>query len=116
MSRRARIETLLSEALAPTHLAVEDESHMHATKPGAESHFKIVVVSRAFEGLGAIARQRRVNQALREVFSGGLHALTMHVATPDEWAASPEAPESPACLGGSKREPRAPAARRPGDL
>ena len=45
-----------------------------------------------------------MNQLLGEAFRGGLHALSIHAKTPDEWAATPGAPASPACLGGSKSE------------
>lgn len=103
MSRHDLIEDRLRHSFAPTHLSIENESHKHSVKPGSETHFKIVVVSAAFEGLGAVARQRKVNQALREAFDAGLHALTMHVATPAEWEASSVVRESPECLGGSKK-------------
>lgn len=103
MSRQHDIEARLRERLAPTHLALENESHKHSVKPGSETHFKLVIVSDAFEGLSAVARQRKVNQALRDLFEGGLHALTMHVATPAEWALRPEVMPSPECQGGKKR-------------
>ncbi len=102
MSRHEQIETRLKETFAPTHLVIENESHMHSVKPGSETHFKVVVVSPTFEGLSLVARQRRVNASLSELFAAGLHALTMKVATPAEWASSPEVLASPDCLGGSK--------------
>ena len=102
MNREQRIEERLRAELAPTHFTIENESHKHSVKPGSETHFKVVIVSPTFAGLGAVARQRKVNAALREVFSEGLHALSMKTATPDEWEASPEAQISPPCLGGSK--------------
>lgn len=102
MSRHEQIETRLKETFAPTHLVIENESHQHSVKPGSETHFKVVVVSPTFEGLSLVARQRKVNASLSELFAAGLHALTMKVATPAEWAASPEVLASPDCLGGSK--------------
>jgi BolA protein len=102
-SRKTRIETTLAAALAPMHLEVEDESHRHSVPPGAQSHFKVMVVSEGFDGAGLIARHRRVNALLREEFQAGLHALSIHAWTPQEWyAKGGQAPASPPCLGGSK--------------
>jgi len=103
MSRRARIESAVREALAPVHLEVVDESHMHSVPEGAESHFKVLVVSEQFAGQNLLARQRTLNRLLREEFESGLHALAMHTWTPEEWfEKAGAAPESPPCLGGLK--------------
>ncbi len=80
-----RIEEKLAGALAPTHLVVENESHMHSVKPGSETHFKVLVVSAAFEGVGRVERQRKVNAALCDELASGVHALTMRALTPSEW-------------------------------
>ena len=50
-----RIETVLHATFAPTHLEVHNESHMHSA--GQESHFKVVVVSDAFEGIPTFFRR-----------------------------------------------------------
>jgi BolA protein len=104
MSRKARIEQALSESLTPMHLEVTDESHMHNVPEGAESHFKVLVVSDAFAGEKRIGRHRRVNALLREELDAGMHALAIHAWTPDEWfeKGGGAAPASPQCLGGSK--------------
>lgn len=104
MSRQERIETLLRTAFSPEVVAVENESHQHSVKPGSETHFRVVVVAKAFEGLSLVGRHRKINEALSSEFAAGLHALTMHPKTPAEWAASPTALASPACLGGSKHK------------
>jgi acid stress-induced BolA-like protein IbaG/YrbA len=52
------IESKLAEALKPTELHVINESYMHAVPKNSETHFKVVVVSPAFEGLKLIARHR----------------------------------------------------------
>ena len=103
MSRRERIEGLLTAAFSPAELDVIDESGMHNVPKGAETHFKVVVVSRAFEGKNAVARHRLVYQALDAEMKAGVHALAITSRTPEEWAARPEALASPPCLGGSKR-------------
>jgi BolA protein len=102
-NRKTRIEMALSSALAPVHLEVQDESHMHSVPPGAESHFKIMVVSEGFDGTSLVARHRRVNTLLGDEFQRGLHALSIYAWTPQEWyAKGGQAPASPPCLGGSK--------------
>ena len=103
MSRAERIRERLQQTFQPQHLEVTDESHMHSVPEGAESHFKILLVSEGFEGDMLIKRHRAVNAALREEFDNGLHALALHTMTPQEWyAKGGDAPESPPCLGGGK--------------
>ena len=104
MSRKTRIEQTLTEALSPMHLQVIDESHMHNVPEGAESHFKVLVVSERFTGEKLIGRHRTVNRLLRDELEGGLHALAIHAWTTEEWfeKGGGAAPASPECLGGSK--------------
>lgn len=93
MSVAESIEAALRRALAPTRLEIVDQSHLHAghagAREGGESHYRIVVVSDAFEGEGRVARQRRVNAALAELLAGPVHALSMQLHTPAEDAAQP---------------------------
>lgn len=103
MNRKQRIEATLKGSLNPImHLDIVDESYMHAVPAGSESHFKVLVVSQAFETMPVIDRHRQLNQLLADELQGGLHALTLHTWTPEEWQAKGGAPESPPCLGGSK--------------
>lgn len=46
----------------------------------------MLVVSKRFEGLSRVDRQRLVNEALRGEFEGGLHALQLATKTPAELA------------------------------
>jgi len=103
VNRSESITEKLTAGLAPIHLAVENESHMHNVPAGSQTHFKVLVVSAAFEGLGAIERHRRVHALLSDELKSGLHALTMRALTPEQWATEGGASfESPKCLGGSK--------------
>jgi len=85
------IDSKLRARFAPTRLAVEDESsrhHGHAGwREGGETHFKVEIVSAAFDGQSRVARQRLVYQALADEFTGGLHALALTTLTPAEDAA-----------------------------
>lgn len=83
------IEKKLTDALAPTHLEVIDDSASHAGHAGnpggdRESHFHVNVTSSAFEGKNRVARQRLVNAALREELKEEIHALSMKCTAPGE--------------------------------
>ncbi len=70
------------------HLDVVNESHLHAghrSSPGTgDSHFRLKIVSAQFAGLGRVARQRLVNQALAELIGAPIHALAMETLAPGE--------------------------------
>ncbi|HQV41779.1 MAG: BolA/IbaG family iron-sulfur metabolism protein [Moraxellaceae bacterium] len=102
MSRQQRIEEALRQGFAPQHLDVLNESHNHSA--GTDTHFKLVVVSDAFAGLRSVARHQKVYALMADELAKGLHALALHLYTPDEWAATTAAPDSPACRGGSKSD------------
>ena len=105
MSVASEINDTIVEALSPVRLDVIDESHRHNVPEGAESHFKLVIVSEAFEGQGLVARHRAVNRLLAAQLEGPVHALGLHTHTPAEWIARGESvPKSPPCRGGAKGE------------
>jgi BolA family transcriptional regulator, general stress-responsive regulator len=78
----------LSRAFAPESLRVVDESDLHAGhaghRPGGETHFRIYIVSRVFEGKSRIERHRLINQTLADELGGSVHALAIHAAAPAE--------------------------------
>lgn len=88
MTRSERIEAALRTAFAPQHLAVTDESAMHAGHAGAsaagETHFQVAMQSDAFTGLGRVARSRAVHEVLSAEFASGLHALALRLRSPAE--------------------------------
>lgn len=97
------IETKLKNAFDAQVLSVENESHMHAVPPNSETHFKVTMVSPGFAGQMKVKRHQAVYAVLAEELAGSVHALALHLYTPEEWAASGQAsPESPNCKGGSK--------------
>ena len=53
----------------------------------SETHFKVVIVSEAFEGKPLIDRHRAVNECLREELEQGVHALSIDAKTPKQWQA-----------------------------
>lgn len=89
MQVRNRIQQKLTAGLAPEHLDIVDESHRHQGHAGAgaegESHFHIEIVSAAFEGKSAVARQRMVYDLLAEELRTRVHALSLTTRTPSEF-------------------------------
>lgn len=102
MSIQQAIETKLAKGLKPRHLEVINESHQHNVPKGSESHFKVVLVSDAFEGQSTVAQHRMVYSLLSDELQGEVHALALHTYTPSTWNAA--SPQSPRCLGGKAGE------------
>lgn len=85
--RVAEIRRRLTAALAPVALDVEDESHRHAGHAGARDgrgHFRVRIVSTAFEGMLPLARHRAVYAALGDYLQTDIHALSIDARTPEE--------------------------------
>ncbi|AQS39411.1 transcriptional regulator, BolA protein family [Shewanella psychrophila] len=99
MSVEQLITEKLTQALSPSHLEVINESNNHHVPPNSETHFKVIITSAAFEGKRLLGRHRAVNEALADEFANGLHALSMHTFTPEEWLAESNVPDSPKCRG-----------------
>ena len=82
------METLLTAAFAPTHLAVINDSakhHGHSGDDGSgESHFTVEIESAAFAGVSRLMRQRTVNKALGDIPGTRVHALAIKASAPDE--------------------------------
>jgi BolA protein len=81
-----RLHDALQQALAPSALEVQDDSHLHAGHAGAREgrHFSVRVVSAAFDGLPRVARHRLVYDAARPLIAEGIHALAIDARTPAE--------------------------------
>ena len=85
------IKEKLEEAFNPSQLEVIDESHKHAHHRGAhehaaqmqemgrssaESHFHVIIVSGAFEGLSRLAKHRAVLEVLESEVKQ-IHAFSL---------------------------------------
>ena len=88
MSVAETIRRKLTGRLAPTRLAIVDESHRHAghagARPEGETHFAVTIVSSAFAGLSRVARQRLVYETLADELATRVHALSLTTLAPDE--------------------------------
>lgn len=93
----------LSTQLAPLHLEVINESDNHNVPAGSESHFKVTIVSDAFNNTTLIQRHRMINEVLADELKNQIHALALHTYTQSDWADKQgQVPTSPECLGGGK--------------
>ncbi|RAU18617.1 BolA family transcriptional regulator [Nitrincola tibetensis] len=103
MSVEKRIEALVKGGIRVEGFVLENESHMHSG-PASESHFKLAVVSPDFVGLTKVRRHQTIYSLVAELMQNPIHALAMHLYTPDEWAEQEgQVPLSPNCMGGSKK-------------
>jgi BolA protein len=85
---RTRIEEKLRAALDPIEIDVIDQSAAHAGHAGAASgggHFRVIVVTPAFEGLNQVQRQRRVYEILADEMRSSIHALSMTCLSRSEY-------------------------------
>ena len=103
MTVQAEIEQKLDNGLALDFVEVNNESHMHNVPAGSESHFKLVLVSKDFNGLSLVARHKLIYKILGDELKNGVHALALHTYTEEEWREKQGiAPDSPLCHGGGK--------------
>ena len=88
MSTKDVIINKLREAFVPESLDVTDESHLHeghaGHRPGGETHFRVYIVSAAFEGKSRIERHRMINATLAGELEGNVHALAIKAQAPGE--------------------------------
>lgn len=82
--RKERIEQKLKLALSPSQLDVVDESGHHAghagARPEGQTHYRVVISSPLFTGKSRVACHRMVQDALKDEFDNGLHALAIEVS------------------------------------
>ena len=84
-----RLERLTErlQALEPTRIEVEDDSHRHAGHAGAadgRGHFSVLIVSKRFADLRQVQRHRLVYETVGDLMSTDIHALSIHALAPGE--------------------------------
>jgi BolA protein len=85
---RERIKRKLTAAFQPSELELIDDSARHeGHQPdlqGAETHFKLRMISTAFNGMSSLERQRAVYAVLADEMKLHIHALSMDLQTPEQ--------------------------------
>ena len=88
MTVKDAITNKLHEAFSPESLDVVDESHLHeghsGHRPGGETHFRVYIVSPAFQGKSRVERHRMINATLAGELAGSVHALAIKAQAPGE--------------------------------
>lgn len=77
----------LQAELAPSELAIEDDSHKHVGHEGARDgrgHFSVRIVAAEFSGRPLLARHRRIYAALGDMMQTDIHALALDTRAPEE--------------------------------
>ena len=85
--RLAEIRKRLERAFHPGSLTVEDEGHKHIGHEGAKGghgHFRVMICSDSFNGLGMIARHRAIYREMGELMQTDIHALAIEAIAGDE--------------------------------
>ena len=82
------IGQILTQAFAPSRLAVINDSDKHRGHSGhdgsGESHFTVEIESAAFAGVSRLERQRMVNRALGDIPGGRVHAMAIRAFAPGD--------------------------------
>jgi len=75
-------------SLNPSHLEIQDDSALHAGHAGntGGSHYTVIIVSDIFDGLSLIKRHRTVYDAVGDLMTNDIHALSIQAKTPAEYS------------------------------
>lgn len=90
-TRTQRLTARLQQALQPLQLEVVDDSHLHAGHAGAadgRGHFTVIVVSERFANMPVVRRHRLVYEAVGDMMSTDIHALSINALAPGEGSLS----------------------------
>ena len=99
MNLEEQITSKITRAFEPDHLELLNDSKMHAGE-ATDSHFNLLMVSQSFQDLKKVQRHQAVYKVLNEELTGPVHALALHLYSPEEWAKSEqEIKISPNCEG-----------------
>jgi BolA protein len=86
-TRAERLEGRLRAALDPIEIEIVDDSHLHAGHAGAadgRGHFSVNVVSERFANLPVVRRHRLVYEAVGDLMTTDIHALSIRALAPGE--------------------------------
>lgn len=90
MDRYNRILELLKNNISFDYVEIVNESHLHKGHGGddgsGESHFRITIVSEAFNGLSRVERHKKIYSILVGEIDKGLHAIALKTLTSQEFS------------------------------
>ena len=85
--RIEKIRSAIETAIDCKALDIIDESHLHAGHEGAKTglgHFRVMVRSPDFAAQSLIKRHRMIYDAVGDLMSSDIHALSIDANVPDE--------------------------------
>lgn len=85
--RIEEIRSRLEQAFTPESLMVEDQGHLHIGHEGAKDgrgHFRVMIVTDAFNGLSMIKRHRAIYEQMGSLMQSDIHALAIEAIAGDE--------------------------------
>jgi BolA protein len=91
------IREKLQNAFDPLVLDIENESYKHNVPEGSQSHFKVIIVSAAFEDKRQVPCHQMIYKVLSQELAGPVHALSLHTYSPNNW--KEQRPNTPDCMG-----------------
>lgn len=84
IEREELIRHRIEDTLRPEKLELIDDSHLHAGHGAKGGHYTVRIVSDAFEGKNLVQRHRLVYDAVGDLMSSEIHALSIQASTPAE--------------------------------
>lgn len=100
---QSSLQEKLTENFNPLHLEVINESSQHHVPIDSETHFKVIIVSAYFSGLSLVKRHQAIYALIQDEMDRGLHALSLHTFSEEEWKKKQgDIPDTPSCRGGKK--------------
>jgi BolA protein len=85
--RSQRLEARLRATLQPLTLEIIDDSHQHAGHAGAadgRGHYTVLIVAERFAGVPVVRRHRLVYEAVGDMITSDIHALSIQALAPGE--------------------------------
>ena len=87
MSIKDTIVRKLSDRFAPAFLDVIDDSDRHSGhagwREGGETHFRVRIATRHFDGMTRVAQHRAIMETLDDELKSRVHALNIEVLPAD---------------------------------
>ena len=103
MTIEATLRSRVSDAFPQALVLLENESYKHNVPEGSETHFGMTVVAQEFEAMPRVKRHQAVYGLVADLLDGPVHALALHLYTPEQWRErNQQSPMSPECLGGGR--------------
>ncbi len=84
IEREELIRQRIEDTLRPEKLELIDDSHLHAGHGAKGGHYTVRITSTEFEGKNLVQRHRLVYDAVGDLMSAEIHALSIQANTPAE--------------------------------